>query len=92
MKYIFINYKNEIIHTAETSNPEQTEKNLIAEGYQVGGYQIAQRANIKTKSIAYAFPTSQLATENEHAKTGCYYIQTGLNTVQGSGPANYSPD
>ena len=92
MKYTFINYKNEIIHTAETNNPDQVEKNLIAEGYQVGGYQIAQRANIKTKSIAYAFPTSQLATENDRAKTGCYYIETGLINVEGSGQANYSPD
>jgi len=50
------------------------------------------KQNIKTKSIAYAFPTSQLATENEHAKTGCYYIQTGLINVEGSGQANYSPD
>jgi len=48
--------------------------------------------NIKTKSIAYAFPSSQLATENDHGKTGCYYIKTGLLNVEGSGQANYSPD
>jgi len=48
--------------------------------------------NIKTKAIAYAFPSSQLAAENDHAETGCYYIKTGLLNVEGSGQANYSPD
>ena len=48
--------------------------------------------NIQTKSIAYAFPSSQLAAENDHAETGCYYIETGLLNVEGSGQANFSPD
>ncbi len=48
--------------------------------------------NIKTKAIAYAFPTSQIASENNHADTGCYYIETGLLNVEGSGQTNFSPD
>jgi hypothetical protein len=41
MKYIFINYKNEIIHTEETNNPEETESFLISIGFEVGGFQLA---------------------------------------------------
>ncbi len=48
--------------------------------------------NIKTKSIAYAFPSSQIASENGHDEKGCYYIETGLLNVEGSGQANFSPD
>ena len=41
MKYTFINYKNEIIHTEETDNPEETESFLISIGFEVGGFQLA---------------------------------------------------
>ena len=41
MQYIFINYKNEIIHTEETDNPEETESFLISIGFEVGGFQLA---------------------------------------------------
>ena len=46
------------------------------------------KKNIKTKSIVYAYPTSQRATENGYAKTGCYYIEKGLINVEGSGQVN----
>jgi hypothetical protein len=39
MKYIFINYQNEIIHTEETNTPEKTESFLVAIGFEVGGFQ-----------------------------------------------------
>ena len=41
MKYIFINYQNEVIHTEETDSPEETESFLVAIGFEVGGFQLA---------------------------------------------------
>lgn len=50
------------------------------------------KQNTKTKSIAYAFPHSPLADEQGFSETGCYYIETGLLNIEGSGQANFSPD
>ena len=41
MKYIFINYQNEIIHTEETKTPDETAAFLLRCGFQVGGFQLA---------------------------------------------------
>lgn len=43
MKYIFINYQNEVIHTEETKTPDETYRFLLRCGFQVGGYQLAPR-------------------------------------------------
>jgi len=40
-KYIFVNYQNEIIHTEETSTPDETYRFLLRCGFQVGGFQLA---------------------------------------------------
>ena len=39
-KYKFINYKNEVIHTEITYNPEQVEDKLRAKGHKVGGFSL----------------------------------------------------
>lgn len=41
LKYNFIDYKNNVIYTESTANPEATEKLLIRCGFQVGGFQLA---------------------------------------------------
>jgi hypothetical protein len=48
--------------------------------------------NKRTKAIAYAYPASQIASENGYGKTGCYYIENGLLNIENSGQANFSPD
>ena len=37
-EYKFINYKNEVIHTEITYDPEQVAYKLTAQGHKVGGY------------------------------------------------------
>jgi len=44
------------------------------------------------KAIAFAFPTSSLATEEGFGETGCYYIESMLCNIEGSGQCNSSPD
>ena len=39
-EYKFINYKNQVIHTEKTNNPEQVENKLRNQGYLVGGYSL----------------------------------------------------
>ena len=39
-EYEFINYKNNIIHTEITNNPEQVENKLTAQGHKVGGFSL----------------------------------------------------
>lgn len=39
---------------------------------------------IKTKAIAYAFPTSQHAEDLGFAKTGCYFVQQTAEREDGS--------
>ena len=44
------------------------------------------------KAIAFAYPTSPLATAEGFEDTGCYYIQYTLCNIEGSGQCNSSPD
>jgi len=39
-EYEFINYKNKVIHTEKTNNPEQVENKLKNQGHLVGGYSL----------------------------------------------------
>jgi len=39
-EYKFINYKNEVIRTEKTNNPEQVESKLRNQGHLVGGYSL----------------------------------------------------
>ena len=48
--------------------------------------------NYIKKSIAFAFPSSPLATAEGFEDTGCYYIQSTLYNIEGSGQCNTSPD
>ena len=48
--------------------------------------------NYIKKSIAFAFPTSPLATKEGFKETGCYYIKSTLCNIEGSGQCNASPD
>ena len=41
--------------------------------------------NILKKEIAYAFPTSKVATDQGFKNSGCYYIQYTLHNIEGSG-------
>ena len=51
MKYTFINYKNEIIYTGETDNPEETMRFMIRCGFKVGGFQIASRSEGEVSEV-----------------------------------------
>jgi hypothetical protein len=48
--------------------------------------------NYIKKSIAFAFPNSPLANKEGFKETGCYYIESTLCNIEGSGQCNSSPD